>query len=205
MQRKILISKNLADSGAEISMITGSFFWAVFNRPGNKRRKYLEKNVSAKQCLQEKNTWIQGPHEHKRRPPGPQEKAGQRKEAFDSLTGQTDLRFPCTVRIRSRSDYLRIQNVGEKVRGRYLILLTTNNDLPVSRFGITVSKKNRNAVMRNRIKRKIREIQRLNRDQIIPGHDVVVIARHKAIQATFRQLEDEFLQLARMAGLAEKD
>jgi ribonuclease P protein component len=186
-------------------MITDSLSWPAFYGPGDNRRKHLEKNFSTKQCLQKENTRIQGPHEHQGRPTDPQKKACQRKKAFDGLTGQADLRFPRAVRIRSRNDYLRIQKTGQKVRGHYLILLTAHNDLPVSRFGITVSKRNRNAVKRNSIKRKIREIQRLNRGCFLSGNDVVIIARQTASEATFEQLETEYLGLARAADLVEKD
>jgi ribonuclease P protein component len=184
-------------------MITCSFLRAAPSRPGDRRRKQLEKNVSAKQCLQEEDARVQGPHEHQEWTVGPQEKTGQRKKTLDGLTARADLRFPRIVRVRSRGDYLRIQNRGKKIRGRYLILLAIHNNLPVSRFGITVSKRIGNAVRRNSIKRKIREIQRLNRDNIDPGHDVVVIARQRASEATFRQLEAEYLRLARNGGLMQ--
>lgn len=186
-------------------MITGTLSWAFIKRPGGKGRKDLEKNVSAKQRLKKEDTRFQGAHEYQGGAPGTQEKAGQRKKAPDGLTGRRNLQFPRAVKIRSRSDYLRIQNTGKKERGRYLVLLTAHNDLPVSRFGITVSKRNRNAVRRNRIKRKIREVQRLNREHILPGNDIIVIARQMASMATFNQLETEYLSLARKAGLIERD
>ena len=188
-----------------IFVISGSFSRAVYKQPVNKGRKNLEKNVSAKQCLQEKNTRLQSSHEHKGRSAGIKEKAGKGTKAFIGLTGQTSLRYPRSVRIRSRGDYLRIQGIGRKVRGRYLILLTTKNDLPYTRFGITVSRRNGNAVRRNSVKRKIREAQRLNRGHIYPGNDIVVIARQGASGASFQQLEGEFLRLVKQAGLMEKE
>jgi ribonuclease P protein component len=178
---------------------------ALIYRLGDKRRKHLEKNFSTKQRFQKENPRIQGSYEHQGRAVDPQKETGKGKKASDSLTDPKDLRFPRTVRIRSRSDYLRIQKVGQKVQGRYLLILISRNNLPVSRFGITVSKRNRNAVSRNSIKRKIREIQRLNRDSIIPGHDVVVIARSAASEATFGQLEADYLQLVHRAGLMRVD
>lgn len=172
--------------------------------PGGKRRNHLEKDISAKQRLEEKDTRVPCKDEHQGRPSGSQEKACQGKKAPDGLIDLKSHQFPRAVRIRSRSDYLRIQNTGRKERGRYLILLTTENDRAVSRFGITVSKRNGNAVRRNRIKRKIREIQRLNRSRICPGNDVVVIARPMASKAAFSQLENEYLDLALKTGLIER-
>lgn len=185
-------------------MLTGLLSWAVFDGPGDKRRKHLEKDFSTKQRLSKENTRIQSPHEHQGRPSCTQKEEGQGKKAPDGLTGLKNLQFPRAVKIRSRSDYLRIQNTGRQERGRYLILLTAHNDLSVSRFGITVSRRNGNAVRRNRIKRKIREVQRLNQGRFGQGHDIVVIARHLSAKATFSQLENEYLHLARKAGLMEK-
>ena len=184
-------------------MNTSSFSRTVGERPG-KGRNHLEKNVSAKQRLQKPDTRVQGPHEHKGRTPDPETKKGQGKKASDRLKDQPNLCFPPSFRVRSRSDYLTIQRSGRKVRGRYLILLTIENNLRSSRFGITVSKKNGNAVKRNRVKRRIREIQRLNRQSFVSGNDVVMIARREAAQASFDEIEAEYLRLARLAGLMKK-
>ena len=166
------------------------------------RRNNLEKDFSAKQHLQKQNTWIQASNENKRRTAGSEKKAGQRKEAADSLIMEhPDLRFPRSVRVRSRTDYLKVQRSGQKVGGRYLIILSMNNGLPASRFGITVSRKTGNAVTRNRIKRRIRELQRLNRDNVVAGKDIVVIATRKASGAAFRDLEEEYRALMLKAGL----
>lgn len=166
------------------------------------RRNNLEKDFSAKQYLQKQNTWIQTSNEDKRRTAGFEKKAGQRKEATDCLIMEhLDLRFPRSVRVRSRTDYLKVQRSGQKVGGRYLIILSMDNSLPASRFGITVSRKTGNAVTRNRIKRRIRELQRLNRDKVVTGKDIVVIATRKASGAGFKGLEEEYKALMIKAGL----
>ena len=193
----------MPDRGKERSVKTGSSSRNTHVGP-DKRRRQLEKNVSAKQCFKEENTRIQNPHENEGRTTDSEKKTGQRKKAFDGLTNTPDLRFPRNVRVRSRTDYLKVQRSGRKIRGRYFILLTSFNDLPITRFGITVSKRYGNAVKRNSIKRKVREIQRLNRRYILSGNDIVIIVRQKALEATFRQMEEEYLQLAHQAGLVEE-
>ncbi|MDF1536417.1 MAG: ribonuclease P protein component [bacterium] len=117
--------------------------------------------------------------------------------------GKTDPRFPREARIRSRAEYLKVQNTGRRARGRYLLLLSVDNDLPITRFGITVSRKTGNAVTRNRVKRRLREIQRQNRGRFVPGKDLVAIATRQAPQASYSELEGEFLKLATSAGLTE--
>lgn len=63
-----------------------------------------------------------------------------------------------------------------------------------SRIGITVSRKVGGAVVRNRIKRRLREIFRYNRVNLAPPLDLVVVARSGARDRTMRELETEFLK-----------
>ena len=88
--------------------------------------------------------------------------------------------------------------------GRYLIILSMDNELPASRFGITVSRKTGNAVTRNRIKRRIRELQRFNRDTVVTGKDIVVIATKRASEATFETMKMEYAELINRAGLSRE-
>ena len=166
------------------------------------RRKNFEKDLSTKQRLQKENPRIQASHEDQERPVDPEKKARQGKKAADRLIRKRqNLTFPRSVRVRSRADYLKIQRSGRKMGGRYLIILSMDNDLSASRFGITVSRKTGNAVARNRVKRRIKELQRLNRDSIVPGKDIVVIATREAPKATFEKMEIEYADLIRRAGL----
>jgi len=179
-----------------------------FPRHGNRgigtRRKNFEKNFSAKQYLPEKDPRIQAAHANQGWTPDPEKKTRQGKETADSLTrNRMDRSFPRSARVRSRADYLKIQRSGKKMGGRYLILLSMDNGLPASRFGITVSRKTGNAVTRNRIKRRIRELQRLHRESIVPGKDIVVIATRMASEATFETMQAEYTNLVERAGLAE--
>jgi ribonuclease P protein component len=169
------------------------------------RRKNFEKNLSTKQYLQKENPRIPAPHEDQRRTADPEKKARQGKKKADRLIPERlDRKFPRSVRVRSRSDYLKIQRSGRKTGGRYFIILSLDNKLPDSRFGITVSRKTGNAVTRNRVKRRIKELQRLNRDCIIPGKDIVVIATREAPKTTFEKMKMEYADLIRRAGLTRE-
>lgn len=166
------------------------------------RRKNFEKDFSAQQHLQEENPRIQTAHENKRRKTDPEKKTSQGAQTADRLIRERlNFRFPRSVRVRSRADYLKIQRSGRKFGGRYLIILSMNNNLNASRFGITVSRKTGNAVTRNQIKRRIRELQRLNRNNTIAGSDIVVIATRKAAAATFEEMQTEYKDLMKKAGL----
>ena len=83
----------------------------------------------------------------------------------------------------------------------YLVLYARKNRTLTNRVGITVSKKLGKAHIRNRIRRRVREVYRLNEDSFRPGWDIVVVVRGKAIDASFPQLTESYLSLARKAGL----
>jgi len=169
------------------------------------RRNNFEKNLSTKQRFQKKNPRIPAPHENQRRTVDPEKKTRQGKKTADRLIrGRLDLKFPRSVRVRARAEYLKVQRSGRKTGGRYLVILSLDNNLPSSRFGVTVSRKTGNAVTRNRVKRRIRELQRLHRHKILPGKDIVVIATRKASEASFEEMRSEYAQLIARAALSRE-
>lgn len=82
-----------------------------------------------------------------------------------------------------------------------LVLYARRNRTRLNRVGITVSKKLGHAVVRNRTRRRLREIYRLNEAKFQPGWDIVVVARSRAVDAPFAKLTDSYLALAARAGI----
>ena len=82
-----------------------------------------------------------------------------------------------------------------------LVLYARRNRLGENRVGITVSKKLGHAVVRNRTRRRLREIYRLNEARFQPGWDIVVVARTRAVEAPFEKLTASYLALAAKAGV----
>jgi len=87
----------------------------------------------------------------------------------------------------------------------YLVLYARKNHSDCNRVGITVGKKLGKAHIRNRIRRRIREVYRLNEDRFQPGWDIVVVARSRALDAPFDKLTESYLSLARKAGILHGD
>ena len=85
--------------------------------------------------------------------------------------------------------------------GPYLVLYARRNRTQGNRVGITVGKKLGKAHVRNRVRRRFREIYRLNEDKFLPGWDIVVVARTRSIDADFAKLSQAYLQLAEKAGI----
>ena len=83
----------------------------------------------------------------------------------------------------------------------YLVLYARKNRTEGNRVGITVSKKLGKAHIRNRIRRRIREVYRLNEEKFQPGWDIVVVARSKSVDAEFTRLTNSYLSLAKKAGI----
>jgi len=83
------------------------------------------------------------------------------------------------MRLRRRSEFVAVQSGGRKLHGRHLLVLALQQTLPVGRVGITVTKKVGNAVVRNRIRRMLREWLRTN-GWVPPGWDVVLVAKDSA-------------------------
>ena len=82
-----------------------------------------------------------------------------------------------------------------------LVLYVRKNRSQTNRVGITVSKKLGKAHVRNHVRRRLREIYRLNEEKFQPGWDIVVVARTKAVYADFEKLTDAYLHLAEKAGI----
>ena len=93
-----------------------------------------------------------------------------------------DFRFPKAVRLRRRGEFLRVQAEGRKLYTRHFLLLVAGASegrpaLPPARLGVTVSRKVGPAVRRNRIKRLVREVFRLDGKALGRLGDLVVIAK----------------------------
>ena len=86
----------------------------------------------------------------------------------------------------------------------YLVLYARKNRTSTNRVGITVSKKLGKANVRNRIRRRLREVYRLNEELFQNGWDIVVVARTRAIHAPFAVLSANYLDLARKAGILKE-
>lgn len=93
-------------------------------------------------------------------------------------------------RIRRRPEFQRAQDQGVRTRGRYMTLVIHRNSLRVSRLGIIATRRLGNAVRRNRAKRLVREIFRLNKTAL--GLDIVVLPQRELPDAAFTDLQADF-------------
>jgi len=106
-------------------------------------------------------------------------------------------------RVRTDKRFQEIRQQGRSYVNHLLVLCVLPNDLPYTRFGFTVNSRIGNAVQRNRIKRRLREIMRLQQDSLQPGWDIILIARQPIRSADYHEMETACARLLRRAQLLQ--
>lgn len=106
------------------------------------------------------------------------------------------------LRLRNRRDFSYIYRSGKSFANQQLILYW-NRQLKAEpiRLGVSASKKIGNAVVRNRMRRKMKEIVRLHIDHIKPQLDLIIIVRKPAVTMSYQQLERSVQHLLKKAKL----
>jgi ribonuclease P protein component len=106
-----------------------------------------------------------------------------------------------TIVLKKNSDFRRAYRKGKTSAAATLAIYCRRNGSNQNRLGITTSVKVGKAVVRNRIRRRIRAMYRLHETELKAGYDVVIVARVRAASASYGQLEKNFLQLAKRVDL----
>ena len=102
---------------------------------------------------------------------------------------------------KQNRDLKRLYARGKTAVGRRVVVYYKRSASPHNRLGITVSKKIGKAVVRNRIRRIIREAYRLEADVLLPGYDMVIVARARAVNAKCQDIRKELCILWAQEGL----
>lgn len=115
--------------------------------------------------------------------------------------GDIAMKFSCALKLNHI--FRRLYATNGQANG-YLVLYARPNRQGINRVGITAGKKLGHAVVRNRVRRRLREVYRLNEDKFTAGWDIVVVARSRCIDADFQKLTGAYLSLAKKAGILKE-
>jgi ribonuclease P protein component len=109
-------------------------------------------------------------------------------------------------RLRTGADFQRVRAARRSWAHPLLVLYAAPNELGVSRLGVSVGKRvARQAVVRNRVRRRVREAVRLRYARLAPGHDLLFIARTPGAEASWAELSGAVEQLLHRARLLQEE
>lgn len=112
------------------------------------------------------------------------------------------LSFPKAVRLSQGAEYQRLRKEGVSLHGKFMVLNVLLQAAPgQGRAGLITSRRVGGAVVRNKVRRRMRELVRLERPRLVGGVWFALIARASAARAPMGELQREFLSLGRRAGL----
>ena len=104
-------------------------------------------------------------------------------------------------RLTRAQDFQRVRTAGKSYAHPLAVLVACRNGLDHSRFGLRAGRAVGTAVQRNRARRRLREALRPMVSQILPGWDVVLVARESTAGAEWSEVQAGVASLVRRAGL----
>jgi ribonuclease P protein component len=108
-------------------------------------------------------------------------------------------------RLRQAHDFRRLRETGQAYHHAWLLLSRAKGGTPHNRYGVITAKRLGNAVIRNRVRRRLKEALRLLHPRLKQGYDLVLIARPAITGQSFAAIQRIVLMLCEQAGLVGED
>ena len=108
------------------------------------------------------------------------------------------------VTLKQNYEFRRLYQKGASAVGGGMVLYCRKNRLGHNRLGVTVSTKLGGAVVRNRARRRLREVYRLAQGDLVQGFDIIAVARGRAVDGPYDRLTKAFYRACRELGLLER-
>ena len=107
------------------------------------------------------------------------------------------------VTLKENYEFRRMYQRGKSAVSGSMVVYCRKNKLGHNRLGLTASTKLGHAVVRNRCRRRLREVYRLNSPALRQGYDLILVARGRTVSAPWKELNDTFMKLCRKLDLLE--
>ena len=107
------------------------------------------------------------------------------------------------VTLKENYEFRRMYQRGKSAVSGSMVVYCKKNRLGHNRLGLTASTKLGHAVVRNRCRRRLREVYRLNSPALRQGYDLILVARGRTVSAPWKELNDTFMKLCRKLDLLE--
>ena len=112
--------------------------------------------------------------------------------------------LPKSTRLGSNRDFQKVYKEGKSIAGRYLVLHWRKNETGKVQIGFAAGKKLGSAVIRNRLKRIMREAWRLHPEKRPTGYDMILVARKSLVGKTFFEAEKGLMEVLQRSTLINK-
>ena len=107
------------------------------------------------------------------------------------------------VTLKENYEFRRMYRKGASAVSSSMVFYCRKNNLGHNRLGITVSVKVGKAVVRNRARRRLREVYRLNNSSLKQGWDIVLVGRSRTATMPWKEFDSSFRRLAKKLDLME--
>ncbi len=102
-------------------------------------------------------------------------------------------------RLRNNMAFKKVYNGGKNYWNRNLVLYVRKNNMENSRVGYSITKKIGNSVVRNKIRRRMKEIYRLNFNNVKEGYDLIFIPKKNIVDISYKELESAMLHILKLS------
>lgn len=164
-------------------------------------RKPDEADLSAQDAPSRKGARFPRPDADHRRPAGDRRPSGTGTQAADGLTTERGAKAPRLVMLSRPGDFRALQGKGKTRAHPFISARILRTDLEMTRIGLSTGKRLGGAVVRNRVRRRLRGVLRELAPTFQPGWDILIVAHPAVVGAGHDELAEAVKRLLRRGGV----